>query len=99
MALDAAWLDAKEQVRQAVDIVDLVGSYLQLRHQGRSLLFDLGDGARLPARLAHQVTDVFISHAHMDHISGFQWLLRSRWADENQLRVRQIIDPIFVPNS
>ena len=28
-------LDAKERVRQAVDIVDLVGSYLQLRRQGR----------------------------------------------------------------
>ncbi|MDJ0958957.1 MAG: Clp1/GlmU family protein, partial [Arenicellales bacterium] len=52
--------------------------HLRLRHQGRSLLFDLGDGARLPARLAHQVTDVFISHAHMDHISGFNWFLRSR---------------------
>jgi ribonuclease BN (tRNA processing enzyme) len=52
--------------------------HLRLRHQGRSLLFDLGAGARLPARLAHQVSDIFISHAHMDHISGFQWLLRSR---------------------
>ena len=52
--------------------------HLRIRHQGRSLLFDLGDGARLPARLAHQVSDIFISHAHMDHISGFQWLLRSR---------------------
>jgi ribonuclease BN (tRNA processing enzyme) len=52
--------------------------HLRLRHQRRSLLFDLGDGARLPARIAHQVTDVFISHAHIDHISGFLWLLRSR---------------------
>nr|WP_240193324.1 Clp1/GlmU family protein [Desulfobulbus alkaliphilus] len=52
--------------------------HLRLRHQGRSLLFDLGEGRRLPARLAHQVTDVFISHAHLDHISGFSWLLRSR---------------------
>ena len=49
-----------------------------MRHQRRSLLFDLGAGDRLPARIAHQVTDVFISHAHMDHISGFLWLLRSR---------------------
>jgi glyoxylase-like metal-dependent hydrolase (beta-lactamase superfamily II) len=24
------------------------------------------------------VSDVFISHAHMDHIGGFLWLLRSR---------------------
>jgi DNA primase len=28
-------LDAKEQVRQAIDIVDLVGKYVQLRRQGR----------------------------------------------------------------
>ena len=61
--------------------------HLRLRHQGRSLLFDLGDGVRLPARLAHQVTDVFISHAHMDHISGFLWLLRSRLTDLPACRV------------
>src|SRR3954469_20711103 len=30
--------DAKEQVRQAVDIVDLVGSYVQLRRQGRNYI-------------------------------------------------------------
>ncbi|OHB71444.1 MAG: DNA primase [Planctomycetes bacterium RBG_13_63_9] len=29
-------LDAKEQVRQAIDIVDLVGSHIQLRRQGRN---------------------------------------------------------------
>jgi DNA primase len=28
-------LDAKEQVKQAIDIVDLVGNYVQLRRQGR----------------------------------------------------------------
>lgn len=32
------WQDAKEQVRQAVDIVDLVGSYLALRRQGRNFV-------------------------------------------------------------
>ena len=52
--------------------------HLRIRHKGRSLLFDLGEGSRLSARLAHQVTDVFISHAPMDHLAGFQWLLRSR---------------------
>src|SRR6187402_2703442 len=30
--------DAKEQVRQATDIVDLVGSYVQLRRQGRNFV-------------------------------------------------------------
>ncbi|MGJ0489886.1 Clp1/GlmU family protein [Methylobacter sp.] len=52
--------------------------HLRLRQQQRSLLFDLGDSGRLPARIAHQVSDVFISHAHIDHIGGFLWLLRSR---------------------
>ena len=52
--------------------------HIQLRYQKRSLLFDLGEGNRLSSRIAHQVTDVFISHAHMDHISGFVSLMRSR---------------------
>jgi DNA primase len=30
--------DAKEQVRQSIDIVDLVGSYIQLRRQGRNFV-------------------------------------------------------------
>lgn len=55
--------------------------HLRLRQQQRSLLFDLGDSGRLPARIAHQVSDVFISHAHIDHIGGFLWLLRSRIGD------------------
>jgi ribonuclease BN (tRNA processing enzyme) len=68
----------------AIDVALVNGVYgdpllhLRLRHQRRSLLFDLGDGARLPARIAHQITDVFITHAHMDHIGGFLWLLRSK---------------------
>ena len=52
--------------------------HLRLRQLRRSLLFDLGEGSRLPTRIAHQVSDVFISHAHFDHIGGFLWLLRSR---------------------
>jgi ribonuclease BN (tRNA processing enzyme)/GTPase SAR1 family protein len=52
--------------------------HIRLQHQRRSLLFDLGEATRLPARIAHQVTDVFISHSHVNHIGGFVWLLRSR---------------------
>ncbi|MGD8934554.1 MAG: Clp1/GlmU family protein, partial [Gammaproteobacteria bacterium] len=61
--------------------------HARLRQQRRSLLFDLGNGSRLPARIAHQVTDVFISHAHMDHIGGFLWLLRSRIGDYPDCRL------------
>lgn len=52
--------------------------HIRLSNRKRSFLFDLGEGLRLPARIAHQVSDVFITHAHFDHISGFLWLLRSR---------------------
>ncbi|MFM7078115.1 MAG: CHC2 zinc finger domain-containing protein, partial [Planctomycetaceae bacterium] len=34
----AAWDDVKERVREATDIVDLVGSYLTLRRQGKNLV-------------------------------------------------------------
>lgn len=51
---------------------------LQIGHQKRCLLFDLGYHGPLSARTAHQVTDVFISHAHVDHICGFLWLMRCR---------------------
>jgi ribonuclease BN (tRNA processing enzyme)/energy-coupling factor transporter ATP-binding protein EcfA2 len=52
--------------------------HIRLRHERRSILFDLGDSGRLPAKIAHQVSDCFITHAHMDHIGGFLWFLRSR---------------------
>lgn len=61
--------------------------HLRLRSQKRSMLFDLGEGSRLPAKIAHQVTDVFISHGHIDHISGFFWFLRSRIGDFPPCRI------------
>jgi ribonuclease Z len=61
--------------------------HLRLRQEGRSLLFDLGDSSRLPAKIAHQVTDVFITHAHMDHIGGFLWFLRSRIGESGVCRL------------
>jgi ribonuclease Z len=61
--------------------------HARLRHRRRSLLFDLGEGGRLPARVAHQVSDVFISHTHVDHIGGFLWLLRSRIGETTLCRL------------
>ncbi len=61
--------------------------HVRFRHRRRSLLFDLGEGSRLSARIAHQVTDVFISHAHIDHVAGFLWLLRSRIGEASTCRI------------
>lgn len=44
----------------------------------RCLLFDLGKTSRLPLRHAHNVSHIFISHAHFDHIGGFMGMLRVR---------------------
>lgn len=52
--------------------------HVRLRNQKQSFLFDLGDPARLAARVAHHVSAICLSHAHMDHIGGFIWFLRSR---------------------
>jgi len=61
--------------------------HIRLRQERRSILFDLGDSGRLPAKIAHQVSDCFITHAHMDHIGGFLWFLRSRLAQPGLCRL------------
>jgi ribonuclease BN (tRNA processing enzyme) len=61
--------------------------HVRQRHGKRSLLFDLGEAGRLQARAIHEVTDVFVSHAHVDHVAGFLWFLRSRIGEYPACRV------------
>ncbi len=52
------------------------GLYVEIKWDRRALLFDLGDITSLNASQLLKVTDVFVSHMHMDHFIGFDYLLR-----------------------
>lgn len=51
--------------------------YVRLAHHRKALLFDCGDLRRLGTRDALKIVAVFISHAHIDHMVGFDALLRA----------------------
>jgi ribonuclease Z len=52
------------------------GVYIDLKFQRRAVLFDIGDIVALPTRKLLRISDVFVSHTHMDHFSGVDHLLR-----------------------
>lgn len=61
--------------------------YVGFRYQKRALLFDLGSIESLGLREIHKLTDVFVSHTHIDHFIGFDHLLRCSLNREDELRL------------
>lgn len=61
--------------------------YVEYLFERRGLLFDVGEIQPLPARRVLAISDIFVSHAHMDHFMGFDRVLRICLGREKQLRV------------
>lgn len=52
------------------------GLYVDCLFEKRALMFDLGDIRKLAPRKILRLSHIFVSHTHMDHFMGFDWLLR-----------------------
>ncbi len=61
--------------------------YVRLLWERRALLFDLGDIGTLDAGSLSRVTDVFVTHTHIDHFIGFDTLLRAHLRTEHTVRL------------
>jgi ribonuclease Z len=61
--------------------------YLDFRDERRALLFDVGDVAALRPKKILRLSDVFVSHAHMDHFAGLDRLVRVLLGRGTQLRL------------
>ncbi|HMK42928.1 MAG TPA: MBL fold metallo-hydrolase [Dissulfurispiraceae bacterium] len=51
--------------------------YIRILREGRAVLFDAGSLQRLSPGLLMDVTDVFVTHMHIDHFIGIDSLLRT----------------------
>ena len=63
------------------------GLYIDIMWDRRALLFDAGDVSRLNASQVLKVSDVFVSHTHMDHFIGFDNLLRTVLNRDKTMRI------------
>lgn len=63
------------------------GVFVDFLMERRAMLFDLGDIRALPARAVLRLSDIFVSHAHIDHFFGFDHLLRLLVGRDKHLRL------------
>ncbi|OOG26411.1 ribonuclease Z [Thioalkalivibrio denitrificans] len=61
--------------------------YIDFQFRRRALMFDLGDVSRLEPRRILRLSDVFVSHAHMDHFMGLDRLVRLMLGRGKHLRL------------
>jgi ribonuclease Z len=61
--------------------------YVRILRERRALLFDAGDIRGMEIGNMLRISDIFITHTHMDHFIGFDTILRAALRREELLRV------------
>jgi ribonuclease Z len=61
--------------------------YVRILREKRAIQFDIGDVRVLSTAELHKITDVFVTHTHIDHFIGFDMLLRVILSRETPLNV------------
>ncbi len=61
--------------------------FVGFHYERRAMLFDLGRLDRLSVREILKLSDVFVSHTHIDHFIGFDHLLRCSLNRKQELRL------------
>jgi ribonuclease Z len=61
--------------------------YVRFLRESRAILFDMGFTVNLSARDILKISDIFVSHAHVDHFIGFDNILRVSLKKEETLRL------------
>lgn len=61
--------------------------YIDIQRERRAVLFDLGSIEGVEAAKIMRVSDVFVSHTHIDHFIGFDHLLRLLLGRDKRLRL------------
>jgi ribonuclease Z len=61
--------------------------YVDCMFEKRGLQFDLGDLRLLAPRKLLRISDVFVTHTHMDHFMGLDWFVRVNLGRERSVRL------------
>lgn len=63
------------------------GIFLQVENTGDYILFDIGNIYKLDRSLIKKINKIFITHTHMDHFIGFDYLLRLKLGKQQIIEI------------